>query len=70
MAFAVHAVKVTVHVREQHTQLITYKYIRGKYKPADIRFSYLENAILGILKAEILRNIFFTLNIVSVTYRQ
>ena len=34
-------------------------YIRGKYTPVRIRFSYLENAILGLLRAEIVRNICF-----------
>ena len=36
-----------------------YVSIRGKYKPVGIRFSYIENAIMELLRAEIERNICF-----------
>ena len=34
--------------------------LRGKYKPLGIRFSYLENAILGTLRAEVVRKYMFS----------
>ena len=37
--------------------------MRGKYKPIGIRFSYLENAILRLLRAEIVRNTYICLHI-------